>query len=91
MRTCCFPSINVVPLINNVLIIIFRHFRYHLYSLDPSPFSAHEDTAILEGIKIGYSLADISLLLGKRSLIQIRNRYKSLLKKPQVKEKDWTE
>ena len=78
-------------LINHHSMIISRHFRYHLHSLDPSPFSAHEDTAILEGIKMGFSLADISLLLGKRSIIQIRNRFKSLMKKPRPNEKDWTE
>jgi hypothetical protein len=80
-----------MPVIINRENFIFRHLRYLVKSLDRNPFSAHEDTAILEGMKIGYSLADISLLLGKRSLFQIRKRFKSLLIKPRLNEKDWTE
>lgn len=70
---------------------IYAHFRYHIYSLDPSPFAAHEDIAILEGIKMGYDFSDISLVLGKRSIAQIRNRYKIIQKRGMGLEKNWTE
>lgn len=68
-----------------------RHFRYHLYCLDPSPFTLNEDTVILEGVKMGYDLSDISLLLGKRSSMQVRNRYNAIKNKGKGLEKAWTE
>lgn len=59
--------------------------------LNPNPFTTSEDVVILEGIKMGYDFSDISLLLGKRSTAQIRNRYKIIEKKGKGLERNWTE
>lgn len=80
-----------MTLINHHSIIISRHFRYHLLSLEPSPFSSQEEIVILEGIKIGFDLKEISLFLGDRSLNQIRGRFKALMRKPNPDDKEWTE
>ena len=40
---------------------------------------------------MGFDLSDIALLLGNRSLVQIRQRYKAIQKKNQGNSKNWTE
>lgn len=57
--------------------------------IDKSPFCQPEDIAILEGIKIGYNFNDIALLLGNRTVRQIRERYRIIVR--HYSDRPWTE
>jgi len=57
--------------------------------IDKSPFCQPEDVAILEGIKIGYNFSDIALLLGNRTVRQIRDRYRAIARNND--DRPWTE
>lgn len=71
----------------------YSHFRYYLLSAGES-FTHVEDALILEGVKAGYDMADIVLLMGKRTIQEVRIRYKALQSKATkslASDKPWTE
>ena len=68
-----------------------RHWKYNVCLTDLRPFSKAEDVVIVEGVKMGFEIKDIAMLLGNRATIQCQRRYRQLAAQPKAQLTNWTE
>lgn len=68
-----------------------RHWKYNVCLTDLRPFSKAEDVVLIEGVKMGFEIKDIAMLLGNRATIQCQRRYRVLAAQPKTQLKNWTE